>query len=343
MEDVREVSAELNRLADAEQFEPLDTTRLLDRGHRGRRRRRLFGAGGAVAGVAVIALGATLVPNLTSAGRQPGVAGQDSSMFGPVPGVPSGEAGVNQTISKAEAERRCALRSPAEKRSLAGPAKFRSVHSAVYDIRNGQKMGNCVIPGGDKPSAALVAEVEKNKMPADLTGQLKACSVAAWTDLTKWTVVAQDRSAALGKAIVVAVSPSRKKAVNCTLQTVENAQWYDLTAVCSLTLDKIDPNLDPAMPAVRGKRLDLYEGGGGGGRCENGSCLGDSYVGWGRAASTATKVKIQQGTTRAYDVPVSDGWFAYVFTAKGKHPEKTFPKVVAYDKNNEVVRVFSQG
>ncbi|MDX2970910.1 hypothetical protein [Kribbella solani] len=341
MDDTREVSAELHRLADGEPLEPFDTAQLVAKGRRGRRRRKLFGAGGAVAGVAVIALGATLVPNLTSADRQPSVAGQDSSMFGPVPGVPSGEDGVNQTISKAEAERRCALRNPEQKLPLMGKT-FRSVHSAVYDFRNGTKPESCDIPGGDKPTAALIAEVQKRKIPADLAGQLKACSVAAWSDLTKWTVVAQDRNAALGKAVLVAVSPSREKAVSCILQTGESGPWYNLTSISSLTLDKIDPNLDPAMPAVGNKRLDLYSGGGGGGQCTNGTCFGDTYVDWGRAASNATKVKVQQGTGPVQEVPVNDGWFAYVFTSKAKHPAKVFPKATAYDKNNKVVRVFGE-
>ena len=134
MEDTREVSAELHRLADTEPLDHFDTGTFLTRGHRGLRRRRFLGVGGAIAGVAAAALAVTLIPNLTTTGNGPGVAGTqtENSQFSPVPGVPRGEDGAGQRISKQEAERRCALRYPGTKGSMKGGTGFRSVSSQAY-------------------------------------------------------------------------------------------------------------------------------------------------------------------------------------------------------------------
>lgn len=344
MDDVREVSAELHRLAESEAMGPLDTTRVLERGRRGRRRRKLLGAGGAVAGVAVIAVGASLLPNLSSAGNQPGVAGDQAanSQFGPVPGVPRGEAGADQRITVEEAQRRCDLRNPDEKQKLQITKSARSGHPYLYEMKNGQKPNTCIVPGGDRPSAELVAAASKDPIPKSMAGKLRNCSVLTWVDVTGWQVVASDESRTLGQAEVVALSPSGHKVMECSLQTnIPNKTGLQgSTRFATLTnLNSSDPVLNPADKSAR---ADMYVGGGGGGPCTAGVCEGWGASGWGRVASKdAVTVRLRIGNSPAYQVPVGEGgWFAYTWKTTFSHPQEMFPKVAAYDKAGKIVKVF---
>ena len=346
MEDVREVSAELHRLADSEPLDPFDTDALLTRGHRGRRRRKLLGVGGAVAGVAAIAVAASLLPGLTSANDKPGVANDHTQHagFSPVPGVPSGEAGADQRITKAEATRRCSLQNPGEKRPLEGATdgNARSGHLMLYQIKIGEKSGHCTVPGGDRPSAALVAAAAKDPVPAGMADKLRNCSVIAWIDVTDWRVVASDQSKALGKAAIVAISPSGHKVVDCELSSAKQPGSELSRSATFLTLTNLnssDPVLDPSDKSVR---ADMYAGAGGGGGCVNRTCSIYGMSGWGRVKSTtATTVRLRIGSAPAYEVPVGPGgWFAYTWFTKSKYKITDQPKVAAYDKTGKVVKVF---
>jgi hypothetical protein len=342
MDDVREISAELHRLADSETMQPLDTTELLTRGRRTRRRRKLLGTGGAIAGVAVIALGASLLPDLSSADSQPGVAGGPPDQFQPVPGVPRGEAGADQRISVAEAQRRCELRNPDQKRKLINTKGARSGHVALYDLKVGDKKDLCIVPGGDRPSPELVAAADKDPMPKSIAGKLRNCAVLAWIDVTGWQVVASDESKALGQAEVVAVSPTGHKVMDCSLHTnVPGATGLqgDTTFVTLTNLTSSDPQLNPA---VKSGRTDMYVGGGGSGACTAGVCKGWGTSGWGRVASKdAVTVRLRIGNGPVYQVPVGEGgWFAYTWKTSAPHPQKTYPKVAAYDKAGKIVKVF---
>ncbi|MGW7679377.1 hypothetical protein ACWGID_01470 [Kribbella sp. NPDC054772] len=340
MEDVREVSAELHRLAESGTDEPFDTAQVLERGRKGRRRRKLFGAGGAVVGVAAIAITASLLPNLRSTNEQVEVAG--NSQFGPVPGVPRGEAAADQRVSMDEAQRRCALRYPNQKRKLQGRGTIRAGHLAIYDIKIGEQRAECIVPGGDKPSAELVAAAAKDPVPKSIPDKLRNCSVIAWIDLTGWQVVASDESKTLGQAIVVAISPSGHKVVSCQLMADRDdwSQFARTTTFATLTnLSGADPVLDPADKSAR---ADMYTGGGGGGGCTNGICTTWSSTGWGRVESKAGQtVRLRIGKGPVYQVPVGEGgWFAYTWYTQSKYRLKEFPKVAAYDKNGKVVKVF---
>ncbi|WP_371405419.1 hypothetical protein OHA10_07405 [Kribbella sp. NBC_00662] len=345
MEDVREVSAELHRLAESEPLDPFDTTQLLRRGQRGRRRRKLVGVGGTVVGVAAIAVAASLLPNLVSADSTPGIADQSpkNSQFDPVPGVPGGEAGADQRITKEEATRRCALRYPDEKRPLQGGGPgVRSGHVMLYEVKNGEMFAQCIVPGGDRPKPALVAAAAKDPLPASTANKLRNCSVLAWIDLTDWQVVALDQSKALKQAEVVAISPSGHKVVECRLSGEKgfSGEADGNTTFATLTnLTGSDPVLDPSDKSVRS---DMYAGGGGGGGCTNGICTTYGMTGWGRVKSTAaTTVRLRIGSGPVYQVPVGQGgWFAYTWTTKTKYKIHDQPKVAAYDKNGKVVKVF---
>jgi hypothetical protein len=341
MEDVHEVSAELRRLAESEAMGPLDTTQVLQRGRRGRRRRKLLGAGGAVAGVAVIALGASLLPNLTSAGNPPSVAGPPEQ-FGPVPGVPRGEASADQRITHEEAERRCALRNPDETRKLEGKGTARSGHMMMYEFKVGAKGTDCIVPGGDKPSAELVAAAAKDPLPKSTADKLRNCSVLAWVDVTGWQVVASDESKTLGQAEVVAISPTGHKVMECAFQTdvPSRTGLQGNTTFATLTnLTSSDPVLNPAD---KSPRTDMYAAGGGGGACTAGVCHGWGMSGWGRVASKdAATVRLRIGNGRIYQVPVGEGgWFAFTWKSTARYKQGTLPKVAAYTKAGKVVKVF---
>jgi len=342
MPDDLEVAGDLRRLADRHQPAPVDLEAVLARGRRGRRRRRFLTAGGAVAGIAVVALTAAAVPGLTAAKEtaQPAGAQNENAQFSPVPGVPRGEAGADQRLSNAEATRRCALRAPEVKVPLQGK-RFRSGWNAMYEFKSGVKYAECTVPGGDRPSQALIKAAAKDRVPTSMAGKLRNCSVAAWVDVTQWRVVASDETKGT-EASLVAISPSGNKALGCELTRPPAGMPPFGASTRFLTLDKLgtsDPVFDPASgPDHR----DLYVGGGGGGPCTATTCKGWKESGWGRVSSKAVKVSFRIGNGPAYDVPVGqDGWFAYTWTDRGTHPMGVYPKVTAYDSHGKVVKKFA--
>ncbi|NIK56192.1 hypothetical protein [Kribbella shirazensis] len=341
MDDVRTVAEELHRLAEAEQQDPIDTAQLLARGRRGLRRRRLLGAGGALAGVAAIALAASFLPNLGTSTEPLPVAGGDNSLFEPVPGVPRGEESAGQKLTAEEATRRCDLRYPVHKgKSLPRSGTYWSGRSATYSSRG--DFAVCIVPGGDKPSAALIAAAKRDPMPTTAAGQLRNCSVQAWVDLTKWHVVAVDRSTRLRTTMLIAVSPTGRKAIACQLDAALPVSGQEFNNSQFLTLGSLDEN-DPVTSAGKGsKHADLFAGGGGGGGfCPERSCTKNYFfTGWGRVASNATTVKLQMGSDPAHVVPVTDGWFALTYVSKADHSTvKNPPTITAYDKRGKVVKV----
>jgi hypothetical protein len=338
MEDVREIGAELNRLAEAEAQDPFDPAELLQLGRQRKRRRRFLTAGGAVAGVAVVALAATLLPDLGSAGNQPQVAGGDSqeSLFEPVPGVPRGEEGADQPLTKAEAVRRCALRYP-EGKKLSFGSDIRSGKTVNFAGTAGTRPAGtgCTIPGGDKPSAALIAAAAKDPLPTTTAGQLRNCSVQVWVDLTGWRVMASERyeSKRFAKAVLVAVSPSGRKAVSCILSPPppEAGREPQGHYVLFFTLDSLSKDEPFRLPVKPSARADLF--GGGGSKSTNAS--------WGRVASNATTVRLQLGSGPVHEVPVKDGWFAVAW-ANPTEAGGDFGQLKAYDKAGKLVRVITQ-
>lgn len=348
MEDLRDVSAELHRIADNEQFDPLHSDLLLNRGRRGRRRRMLFAAGGAVAAVAAVAVAVSLVPNLVAADNKPQVATTTAARpqnpdFEPVPGVPYGEAAADQRIAQPEAERRCALRNPKETRPLQRQGDYRVGDTTRYETRTGQVYAECTVPGGDRPNPALVAAAAANPLPLDTAALLRKCSVQAWIDLTDWKVVASDRSTELARALVLAVSPSGRKLVECDVSRVAPMIVMSPVHTAFYTLDRLGSS-DPAMfPAPKDRPADMYAGGGGSlGPCSDKDvCTGYNSVGWGRVSTSATEVRLSIGSSPVTKVPVRNGWFAFTWAVHAKYSGKTQPKVVAYDRNGKVVRDFS--
>ncbi|MEI8412853.1 MULTISPECIES: hypothetical protein [unclassified Kribbella] len=346
MDDVREVGEELRRLADAEQLDPFDTATLLQRGRRGRRRRKLLAVGGTAVSVAAVAVAAAVLPNLDTAGDGSRVAGggQDAganSSFGPVPGVPRGEESAGQKLTEEEATRRCALRYPQYTRPL-GRGMFVSGRTVEYETEVGQKFQECTIPGGDKPSAELIAAARRDPMPTSTAGQLRNCSVQLWVDLTNWRVTASDQVKGFATSLV-AVSPSGRKAVSCLLDpSADGAMMSYRSNSMFLTLNALDDALDPVVPGGSGY-AELRAGSSGSAHCPGTPCKGWYALEYGRVAANITKVRIQlTGYPQVHDVTVTDGWYAIAWlnrSFKGSDPHYT---ITGYDKTGKAVKVIAK-
>ncbi|WP_371407621.1 hypothetical protein OHA10_19245 [Kribbella sp. NBC_00662] len=351
MKDTREVSAELHRLADNAPPDHFDTEAFLARGHRSLRRRRLLGAGGAIAGVAAAALAATLIPNLIATADDPGVAGNqtENSQFSSVPGVPSGEDGAGQRISKQEAERRCALRYPGTKGTMKGSSGFRSVSSQpyIYKISAGAPVTPfCTIPGGDKPSAALVAAAKADPFPKDAAGQLRNCSVNAWVDMTKWHVLVSDRLSldneknyrGFDRELLIAMSPSGKTAIACQLPANDLRDVGYGWGVTALRLDDLGTDYPRLLlpDGTWGKDIAaiLPEGT----DCNGNICGRSLPTGWGRAPANTAKVVVQIGSGPKYESPLKDGWYTFTAIDKNSHSTDDPLTVRAYDKDGKLLQ-----
>jgi len=344
MDDVREVGAELQRLAGAEQLEPFDTAALLRRGRRGRRRRKLMAVGGTVVGVAAVAVAAGVLPSLTAADRGAVAGGgQDSaeanSFFEPVPGVPRGDESAGQKMSKQEAERRCALRYPEVTRPLDN-GHYIAGRTVAYKTATGEKFLECTIPGGDKPSAKLIAAAERDPMPATLAGQLRNCSVHLWVDLTNWRVMASDQEKGFATSLV-AVSPTGTKAVACYLDPTATSPIDHRSSSVFLVLGALGAS-DPVV--TKGTEYaELRAGSSGGAYCPGTPCKGWYALEYGRVAANITKIRIQlTGYPRVHEVEVTDGWYAISWvnrSFKGHDPHYT---ITGYDKSGKPVKVIAK-
>ena len=337
MEDVREVSAELHRLADSEPLDPFDTHALLARGHRGRRRRTTIAVSGTVVGVAVIALAAALLPGLTQAGNKPPVAGDQSqtALFESVQGIPPGEEGVGQRMTLAEAQRRCALRFPDEKRGFEKPHDGAFVGQRLsYTVKIGARVRMCTVPGGDKPTAALLAKVAKDPLPTTTAGQLRHCSVQTWVDVTGWRVTASARSRDTGASLLTAVSPSGKTAIACEIDKsmLDGGAITQGTSLIPLEHLRYDSNVYTHATATEPAQLWT-------GVNIGGNKTGYTTLAWGRINGNATRIHLQMDARTKTDVPVTDGWFAYYWTTPPTPAKIADLRITAYDRDGKVVKV----
>lgn len=343
MEDVREVEAELNRIAEAEQLDPFDPDALLARGQRGRRRHKFLTAGGAVAGVAIIALAASQLPNLGAPGNKTVVAPEQTAQFEQVQGIPRGDDVVGAPISNAEALRRCRLRLPDMKGPLANTVGgYRIGDRAITGGKPkiGDKMQLCTVPGGDKPTAALLAKVRKDPVPTDPATQLLNCSAQTWVDVTKWRIVASARSKTWPSVLLTAVAPNGRTAIACEIEKNSLDGGMVMRGTTFLNLDSLRHAQDPILtPAKGSQRAELYTGRDLSGQdCSPGKRCWEARA-WGRVASTATRIHLQMGSSAGSDIPVTDGWFAYIWLSAPTTATMTDFKATAYDKDGNVVKI----
>ncbi|MGZ0150611.1 hypothetical protein ACXJJ3_26375 [Kribbella sp. WER1] len=339
MHDVQDVTAELRRIADAEDLAPLDTGLLLDRGHRGRRRRKFLGAGGTVAVVAAVAVTASLLPGHSRTGGSPVANNQQEAYFQPVPGIPQGQDAVGVPVSNAEALRRCKLRLP----TLEGPlvnviGGYRTGDRANSDPLTSKRVQLCTVPGGDRPTAALLAKLRKDPVPADPATQLLNCSAQSWVDVTNWRIVASARSKTWPSVLLTAVSPNGRKAITCEIEKNSLNGGMVMRGTAFLDLDSFVQGKDPILtPAKGSRRTDLYTGTDlSGQKCGTKMCY--EVRAWGRVASTATRIHLQIGPSASTDIPVTDGWFAYIWPSQPTTAPASALRVTAFDKDGKVVR-----
>lgn len=341
MEDLRELGAELDRLAGTDPLGPINATALLERGRRGKRRRRLFAGGGAVAGIAAVAVAASLVPNLGNASKEPVVSKTGTPTVAPatvtaldrnfdsVPGVSRGEAAVGEKLTNAEANRRCKLRYPQIERTLM-KADWYSGSTASYNRTAALPPLLCTIPGGDMPSADLVKIAKQDPQPSTEAAQLRNCSVLFWSDLSRWRVMASE-TAAGHSTTLLAISPSGRKVVSCNL----GPELGDNAAALGS-----GPGIFPVELTER-RPFDEHFLTSGGQVCRTGGCRGWLYQDSGRVASNIAKIRIEPVRGgKVHDVPVRDGWFA-VSWINGDPQGTASAKLTAYDKAGKVLKTVS--
>ncbi|GAB3939733.1 hypothetical protein GCM10029976_056420 [Kribbella albertanoniae] len=339
MDDERVVGAELERLAANDPLDPIDPQAMLTRGRRSRRTRRLLAGSGGIAAVAVIALGASALAGPTTATPQPDVASPQTTTsttadpdFTAVPGVPRGEDGAGAKLALAEVNRRCSLRNPDVDRPVRPAApNLQSGTTVQYDLQKGDHAANCTIPGGDRPSAALVAAARKDPVPKTVADQLRNCSVHFWTDLRNWKVLTSDLQPGLASALV-AKSPSGKSIVTCILEVTP----YE------------GPQLSPDSRIIRtastGRNTfsEVFTTIPGGQRgCSpttHDKCTGWLYTQTGRMPSNVARVRIEPIAGGRHDITVNDGWFAVAWLSSDSQARPD-AKATAYDKDGQVLQV----
>ncbi|MFK4083749.1 hypothetical protein ACI2LF_06555 [Kribbella sp. NPDC020789] len=339
MDDERVVGVELDRLAATDPLDPIDPQAMLLRGRRSRRTRRLVGAGGGVAAVVTIALGATALAGQTGAApQQPQVANSQAVTADPdftaVPGVPRGEAGSGAELALKEVNRRCSLRNPRVDRPVRPAApNLRGGMTVEYQLQLGDRAASCTIPGGDRPSAALVAAVRRDPVPKSVADQLRNCSVYFWTDVRKWRVLTSDIQPDLVAALV-AQSPSGKSIITCTMQMTE----YE------------GPQLSPdsrilrTAEAGRNTLAEVFSSPTGGQRgCSpttHDKCKGWLYSSMGRVGANVARIRIEPVAGGRHDITVTDGWFTLAWLSKDTQARPD-AKVTSYDKSGKVLQVLN--
>ncbi|MFF1822236.1 hypothetical protein ACFVWG_33330 [Kribbella sp. NPDC058245] len=335
MDDERVVGAELERLAGTDPLDPIDPQAMLTRGRRSRRTRRLVAGGGGVAAVAAIAVGASLLPGSATSSPEPNVATSSkkavvSSDFSPVPGVPRGEAAIGAELSLKEANRRCKLRNPTVPGSIQPAPNWHVGITVMYQPAKGQRMANCTIPGGDKPSAALVEATRRDPVPTTAAAQLRNCSVYFWIDMTKWRVRTADVEP--GRAAeLVAQSPSGKSTVTCGLLVTK----YDGA--------QLDSSSRVFRSAVSGRNTfeeDFQSIPGGQEGCVRDKCKGWLYTATGRIPSHVARIRIEPAGGAKHDITLVDGWFALAWLSSDPQGRPD-AKVTAYDKAGKVLHVLN--
>lgn len=339
MYDDQEIGAELRRLAAADPLDPISSASLLERGRRGRRRRKVFSTGGVVAAVAAVAVSAAVLPGLGSGHVKdhgqvattptpttpttPTTARANSGLFTPLPGVPSGDAGLGQ-LTKKEADRRCVLRY-----GRGGNMKntsYRAGSLVLYVNAQGipDTFRTCRVPGDSRPTAAAIAKAKGDPMPAGAAGQLRNCSVQFWHDLTNWKVVTSDTAKGAGISLI-ALSPSGRYAVRCQLEPTFRATGTGTgTGITTVATDFLY-NLD--YVAFAGGRV-----------CPGTPCLGWHYLEGGRVSSDVARIRIQaKWSGQHHDLTVTDGWYALSWI-NGDPKGRMDATITAYDKNGKLLK-----
>ncbi|MFC0627154.1 hypothetical protein [Kribbella deserti] len=242
--------------------------------------------------------------------------------FTPLPGVPQGDAAVGDRLPPKETARRCRLRYPDFDGHLTA-----SFNRPGFSDMMATTHGWCTVPGGHRPSGALIEAAAKDPLPADPAGQLRNCSVLMWHDLTKWKVVATGRVQNY-RAEVVALSPKGDKAALCALGEGSEEQsgiWRSSILFVNTTI-RMGQTGDQTCSAGRA----------------NGACLGWVTYDSGHVDKSVAKLVLRSTRGKTHEVPVHDGWYAFVW-AEGSKPGAAGITATAYDKSGKEVKYHHNG
>lgn len=346
-DEIREV---LQRIADGERFDPIDSDPVVRRGRRGVRVRRVLSCAVASVMVATVALTATELPGLRDA--EPVAPTRD---FSPMPGVEPGDAALQQ-VSLEEALRRCRVQWAAVAGSdpghLNGPLQ-QIVGRFTRDtgVRPGSLLEvslaggrdgtfDCFVPGDSQPSATALADARRDSVPTDPKEQLRRCSTQFWHDITGWRIVSSSVEPGV-LANLIAIAPTGDFVAHCSIGALplrEAKGWFklqgglgwrggpriDRTRPAARSLDEFNPHRGPShMIFATGIQTDRVPGVRG--------------VGWlisesDRMPRNVARLRVRT-SKRIVNIPVRDGWFTVAVgdldpsTGRGKPAAQ----VTAYD------------
>lgn len=343
MNDEQDIRGELERIAAGYPLGPNDAARLLDRGRRGKRRRRMLASGGAVAAVSAVALTASLLPNLSVADNRPSPAGTSSAKavtaeFTPLPGVPRGDAALGQ-LSRAELFRRCELRGQPLHREYKQILSHYSALGETITMQLGIGGGEsvCWVPGDSRPSAATVAAAKADPLPSDDAGRLRNCSVDAWHDMTRYRVVASGTLPGIATNLV-AMSPSGRYVVYCTLSAGEGSRFFSRPNDLAYPVAAVRP-ITPHDKATAIFGGDVQTCLSIPGKSSGLPCIGAIYNSAGRLDPRIVRIRLNNSNGRTHEIKVNDGWYALLWGNGNDSPQPPDDRVTAYDADGNIVPV----
>ncbi|MFC0627152.1 hypothetical protein [Kribbella deserti] len=364
MNDDQEIGAELHRMAATDPLGPIDSQRLLARGRRGRKRRRILSASGAVAAVSAVALAATLLPNVGQADTAPADSRTENRVVadsgGAFPGTPTGDAAL-APISSAEALRRCRIQWTVAVGKDPGPIEVLTGEPVmqgngdplpngkllwrpgslliVGDIASKVESYNCVIGGNYLPSKAELAAVAEQSIRTDDQSVLRRCSAMTFQDLRRWKVLSKSIQAnAFGAA--VAVSPSGKYVAHCYFGSpAARKAAVGVGGKSQIVRQWPAPTRVDGGFGYAGVRVeDAFQ------TCKvtGLACEGWLYHSARRVPLPVAKLTFEQGG-RTTTVSVRQGWYALAWAPGDKDGPLKQLRVTAYRADGSVIKSVSSG
>lgn len=339
----------LRNTAAHDPLEPIDAERVVRRGERGVRRRRVAGVTSAVAAVAAITWGATALTDVDTSDGTPPVAttgteqSTTSDLFTPLPGVPRGDAALAQT-TKEEVTRRCKFRHPDAGRAIvdAVPEAYRGGLGIPYAGApriGGPDLLECGIPGDSRPTRDAIALATRDPFPTSDAGKLRNCSVDLWHDITGWRLMASDTEPGI-LSNIVAVSPSGRYAAWCSLSG--KPRVYGPARTVIRLVNPLPDRYRPARPAASNtsqpSEWGMVPGGifchGPGRQCPTG-WLHDEI---GRLKDArVVRIRFEKRNGEFHDVKVLDGWYALAWADKRGKGDPDVKRTM-YDAAGKVIK-----
>jgi hypothetical protein len=341
---IDQLAEEIGRLQLTDPLPDPDPAALTARGRRGLRRRRAFGVTAAAGLVTASVIAVSLTAGGMSSGTPPVLSSPSVTPVAPVtidpkappsmplppvpkhtpvhlaadevltpmPGVPAGDAALEQ-VSSAEAKRRCNLRDQ-DGRKMANmiAAAFRGGAKVPYwgDDPTGasnQDPTQCLIPGDSKPTAAALAAVTMDPVPVNVDEKLRNCSVLLWHDVRDWRIVASDEAPGRAAASLQLLSPSGRHMADCKLTPLKPKRTPDM-GIWPTALRGADP-LKFVLGAGGCRVLD-----------HNMDCREVLYQENGRTSAAAARIELTGQNGDTHVVRPWQGWYAVAWAPADNKP-----------------------